>query len=173
MRPFTRRQWSYAVLIGLIVFLLGSLYHELHVKDRAIASLTQSNQTVVDKLAEILGHVITTETAAIEAGQTPTVRIEDVLAQIKGVDQTIIDQALQKAYKQVGRGATGPQGPPGPAGPAASSTTTTRPAGSTTSTPPAPATTTTSATTTTTRPAATTTTTRPCTLRLLGACLLR
>lgn len=165
-----RARIAFAILIGLIVFLLGSLYHEVKVKDRSIAALTQSNQTVVVKLSEIFTHVIGAETAALDAGQTPTLRIEDILAQIKGVDQGIIDEALKKAYTQVARGATGPQGPAGPAGPAASTSTTTGLAGTTTTT--QRPTTTTSSTTTTTRPT-TTTTTRPCALGLLGACLVR
>lgn len=169
-----RARLAFAIIIGLLTFLLGSLYHEVKQKDREIAGLTAINKTVVDKLADILTHVVSTEKAAIEAGQTPAVRVEDILAEVKGIDQSLIDKALSQAYKTVTRGAPGPPGPQGPAGPpgkpAANSTSssTTAPGG-TTSTTRAPA----SSTTTTTTRRSTTTTTRPCALGLLGACLLK
>lgn len=177
MTVSNRRRIAFAVLMALIVFLLGSLYHEVRVKDRDIAHLATVQRTITDKLAEILAHTLQAEQAALEAGQTPTVSLEDVLAQVKGVDQSIIDDALAKAYRAVAStpgaaGATGARGPAGPAGPpgaAAAPSTPAAPAGTTTTTRPAPSTTS-SSTSTTARP---TPTTRPCTLGLLGACLAK
>lgn len=167
---FTRARIGFAVLIGLIVFLLGSLYHQSKERASAVQSLQRTNQTVVDKLAEVLERTIRAEQAALNAQQTPSVRIEDVLTQVKGIDQALIDQALQKAYRAVSTN-PGPPGPPGPAGPpgttvttrpAPTTTTTAAPGGTTTSTQPQPTSTTTS----------TTTTTRPCAVGLLGVCLI-
>lgn len=169
-----RRRIAFAVLIGLIVFLLGSLQHQAKRRDEAVAALQRTNEAVVNKLAEVLERTIRAEQAALEVQQTPLVRVEDIIAQVKGIDQALIDEALQKAYKAVAStpgpagptGATGARGPVGPPGTAA--TTTTAPASTTTTTraPPRPTT-----TSSTTRP--TTTTTRPCALGLLGACVLR
>lgn len=173
----SRARLAFAVLMGLIVFLLGSLYQGVKQRDRRIAQLVAVNETVVDKLADVLAHTIAAEKAALEAGQTPAVRVEDILDQVKGVDQALIDQALQKAYNQVARGPTGPtgragptgpQGPPGTSTPAASTTTTTAAATSTTARPPPSSSTTSSSSTTTT-----TTTAPPCTVRLLGVCLVK
>lgn len=169
----SRARIAFAVLMGIVVFLLGSLYREVKERDARIAQLVAVNQTVVDKLADVLAHTIAAEQAALEAGKTPTVRVEDVLAQVKGVDQALIDQALEKAYNQVARGKTGATGPAGPAGPQGPpGTTATTAASTTSSTARAPTTTTTRPTTTTTSSSSTTTTTR-CSVSLLGACLLR
>jgi len=168
-----RRRIAFATLIGLIVFLLGSLQHQAKRRDEAVAALQKANEAVVNKLAEVLERTIRAEQAALEVQQTPLVRVEDVIAQVKGIDQSLIDEALQKAYKAVAStpgpagptGATGARGPVGPAGTAATSTT--APAGTTSTTRAPPASTTTSTSSTTT------TTTRPCALGLLGACVLR
>lgn len=168
MPPRRRARIAVAVIVGLVVFLLASLAHEVRAKDRQLDRLAAAQQTVVDKLADVFAHTLAAEKAALEAGQTPAVRLEDVLAQVRGVDQSVVTEALQKAYKAVS-GPPGPAGPQGPPGPAAAATTTTTAATTTTSTTrPAPATTTTRPT-----PSSTTTTTgRRCTAYLAGVCLL-
>lgn len=174
---YNRHQVSFAVIIFLVVFLLGSLFHELKSRDVTIARLTESNQTVIFKLSDIFVHTLAAEAAAQQAGQVPTVRVEDVIAQIKGVDQRIIDEALQKAYRDIAAQAKVTASSTSTTRPASTATTATTRATSTTTTARATTTTTTvRPSTTTTVPPPTTTTTRPkpCTLLrvpLLGLCL--
>lgn len=175
MTKTSRAKVSFSVLIGVIVFLLGSMYHSIKIRQAQIDRLTVVNQTVVDKLTDILTHTLSAETAALEAGNTPAVRVEDIISQLKGVDQALIDEAVKNAYKNVAQGktgATGATGKTGATGPTGPSGTTATTAQATTSTA-QPTTTTTRAppTTTTTRPA-TTTTTRPCSIRVLGLGIL-
>lgn len=173
MRRNLRARLSFAILIGLIVFLLGSLYHEVKAKDQQIAKLTASNQTIVNKLADIFTHTLQAEHAALVAGESSSVNVNAIIDQIKGVDQSIIDAALQKAYKQVATqavagktgatgatGATGSRGPQGPQGNSSSASTS-----SSTST------TNTTSKVSTTSTSSTTTTTRSCTIKIGSICL--
>lgn len=161
MKLYNRRRYALAIILGLIVFLLGSLYREVKAKDVEIARLAAINKTVVDKLTDIFTHVLSAETAAEEAGQTPKVRIGDIIEQIKGVDQSLITEAIHQAELNVAKEQTSATTTTAPT--RVSSTTTTVRATSTTQAP----TTTTRAPPTTTS-TSTTTTTRPCAAVLLG-----
>lgn len=161
MRRPTRTRVAVAILVGLVVFLLGSLVHEVQDRDRKIDRLSASNETVVSTLADVLTRVIAAEEAAKAAGKAPAVTVDDVLAKIRGLDQGIVDEALRRAQKAA-KGPPGPPGPPGrqgaagpPGEPAVAPTTTTTSPATTTTTHPAP-------TTTSTRSSPSNTTTTRC-----------
>lgn len=158
---YNRHQIAFAVLMGLIVFLLGSLFHALKERDASIAKLTAQNHTVVTKLTEIFEHTLAAETAATAAGQKPVANVQDVLNEIRGVDQAIIDAALAQAYRDIAAQQKATQGSTtSSTRPASTATTATTRAAITTTTA-RPTTTTTARATTTTKAPPTTTTTRP------------
>lgn len=165
---------SRVVVIAVVVFLLAQIAGLIWRLNRETERLHAIQHQVVDKLAQVLTVAQAADDAARTAGQVSN-EVQNVLATVKGLDPSLIDEAVRKALAdaaaslrgaQGATGRTGPAGPPGPAGPSpppATTTTTVRPGGTTTSTHP-------TATTTTVAPP-TTTTTRPCLLRLLGVCL--
>lgn len=153
----------------LAIFLLAGILREAEKRreaegrrDAAIEALSSTQDQIVAKLAEIL---VNAAKAAEAAGASPQAAVERIVEKVKGIDQELIDRAVEKATREV-RGPPGPPGPAGPSGPpgaaAATTTTTTSTArdGTTTTTRPPAATTSTST--------STTTTTRPCLVNLLG-----
>lgn len=166
---------SIVSLVVLLVFLLGVTIRKLDRaeadRDQVKTQLDLSQQQVVDKLVQYLQPVIQREVESLRLGQTPQVSLESVLEKLKGLDPSVIQQAVEKAMKAVGGTTVTTRAS------AVTSTTQSRPSSSsttstmntTTTTKPKPQ------TTTTTKPSQTTTTTMPkkCTvkLELLGLCV--
>lgn len=174
MNRHQRARLAVAVIVGLAVFLLGSLYNEVRQRDQHIATLQKAQQSIVDTLAAILAKAGQADQAAVAAGQQAS-NVAAVLERVRTVDPDVVAAAIKKAgiTGPAGpAGKTGVPGPPGPAGTAAPTmTTTAAPAGTSSTTRPSGLSTTSStrpASTTTTSSSSSTTTTTTCRLNLLG-----
>lgn len=160
-----RAGFSVIALILLLVFLLGMTLKRLDqaTKERhqIQASLSLSQRSIVDKLVEFLVPIIEREQRDLLAGQTPNTRLESVLRQLNGIDPALVQQAVEKAMRDVAREeSTTTTSTARPRSQGVSSSTTT--SSTTTTRPPS-----TSTSTSTSSPSTTTTsTTRPCALNL-------
>lgn len=153
-----RAAFSSVSLILLLVFLLGLTLKKLDEAHHDLRSLsielTESRESIVNKLVEFFTPILQQEHDALLQGKTPPTRIETIITQLKGIDPALIQEAVDKAMKEVARKETTTTSTSRPPSVSSTTTTTTTPQPPTTDPP------------ISTSSSTTTTTTRPCALNL-------